>query len=274
MTSPEPPRYRRRFGEALSDAVPDALATAACALAWIAPDALGFDLLNTTGLLSLVELPLAFLVGFAAVKRVRDPRWPRAAKIWYVLFPTSLLACASLALLGIEGLIAVTWLGARSIVQLWRDRPDGDTAVHGLWLVIGRNGARISLEETTVKPREVPKGSIVIPAGHEQLMASATIGTWFAMALLLPFLPPFGTGGATEAYALRVGWDQTLVGQWLPAHVALATGVILFAVRTFGHFERVGETAPVKIEDDEVLQEIIDKIEGKPRRPAGKRRRR
>ena len=49
----------RTWTDATLDAIPDALAALACGLAWKAPDALGFDLLDYAAPLFFIELPLA-----------------------------------------------------------------------------------------------------------------------------------------------------------------------------------------------------------------------
>jgi hypothetical protein len=273
MTNAIPDTTPRGLRDAMTDAFPDALAAIACAVAWKQPDAPGFDLLGIAGLLYFIELPLAILVGFAGVRRARHGTLTRRDRIWIVLFPALLLAAASTLLLGIAGLVAIAWLGAVSLARELRDTPHADPAVTGLWLVFGKRGAAISFDVTPRRPSNPGPGVVVVPAGHEQLMACATIGTWIVIPIVFAILPAFGVGGASADYALGAGWDATLVGRWVPAHLALAAGLILFAVRTLGHFEGIGEPPPVRVEEDELLQEVVEKVEGRPLPQRGRRKR-
>jgi hypothetical protein len=138
--------------------------------------------------------------------------------------------------------------------------------------VFDRRGASLSLEMKASRPRSLQPGQFLVPAGHEQLMAAATLVTWIAIPIAFALVSPsaFGTGGATADYAASVGWSATTIGTMVPAHLALAAGLVLFSVRTFGHFEGTSEPPPAKIEDDAVLQEIIDQVEG--RRPTSRQR--
>ena len=265
--------HRRRLGDACRDAWPDALAATACAISWVRPDALGFDLLATSGLLYFIELPLAAIAAIAIVRRIRHPDWSRRDKLRYVLIPTLLLAWIGGALFGLAGLIAIAWLGGRTVAHLLRDAPDDDDGSATMWLHAQRSGTRVNFTLLPHRPAEPPPGALLIPAGHEHIMAFATAALWLLILIVIMFLPPLGTGGATADYAAGVGWQDSVVGQSIPAHIALAAGLLLFGTRTLLHFEGTGpfESEPPRIEDDEVLREVIAKVEG---RRAGKGRRR
>lgn len=269
MTQPTPRISRRRLGDALRDAWPDAIAAIVCAIAWWRPDAPGFDLLGTAGLLFFIELPLVVITSFAIVRRIRDRRWNRMRKAGYVLLPTLALALAGASLLGSAGLIAIAWLGGRTLLQLWRDPPDAAHDFGGMWLKSTRVGTTRTFEWVSHRPAQLPAGVSMIPAGHEHLMAFATIVAWFAILVALALLPAFGEAGATPAYAEAAGWTSTRLGRALPAHTALAAGVLLFGIRTLLHFEGIGpREAPVPEptpENDEVLREVIERVEGRYR---------
>ena len=70
-----------------------------------------------------------------------------------------------------------------------------------------------------------------------------------------------------------LGWTTTPIGSVVPAHQALVAGLILFAARSFSHFDDVGEPPPVDIENDPELQQIIDTVEGRKPSQRGRRRR-
>ena len=263
------PAATRTYGDAALDALPDVLAALACAIAWIAPHALGFDLLAYAAPLYFVELPLAFVTTLAGVRRIQDGVLSRRDKLRFVLVPTLVLMLLATALLGWAGAIGVAWLGAIQIARLlWQGR-DTRAAVPGLWLVFGRPSTWFDTE--TFRPPPV-KGVYVVPIGHEQLMALVTLATWFVIPFAFLLLPSFGVAGADEAYAASVGWRDTPIGKLVPAHVALAAGLILFAVRALCHFEDVGQVPPADIETDPVLQDVIDKVEGQRPRAGGRRR--
>ena len=258
----------RTHGDALREAWPDALAAIACGIAWVRPDALGFDLLATAGLLYFIELPLAIITLFAIVRRIRDEHWTRLHKAGYVLVPTLILAIVGGMLLGSAGLIAIVWLGGRTLMQLWRDVPGTDGDFSGMWLKSTRVGTTVTSEWVSHRPARLPPGVTMIPAGHEHIMAFATIVTWFAILVAIAALPPFGAGGATEAYAASAEWTATPIGSQLPAQTALAAGLLLFGIRTLLHFEGTGTPeapAPSLADDDEILREVIEAVEGKQR---------
>lgn len=263
------PPSRRTYAAAALDALPDFVAAAACAVAWRAPQAFGFDLLMWAAPAYFVELPLALLLTYAGVRRFRTGQLSRPEKIRVVVVPALVLAALSGLLLGREGLVALLWLGSLTIVRLLCDTPERSAAVPGAWLVYDRGQHRIEMPQHKPAPRS---GLIVVPAGHEQVMAAVTIGTWIWIPILFLLLPPFGSGGATPEYAASVGWNDTLPGHMFPAHACLAAGLVLFALRGLAHFEGVGDPAPARVEDDEVLQDVIEKVEG--RRPPTPRRRR
>jgi hypothetical protein len=271
-----PPRIATRtLGDALREAWPDALAAAGCAVAWARPDALGFDLLATAGLLYFIELPLAIITSFAIVRRVQDKTWTRWHKAGHVLVPTLVLALLGAMLLGGAALIAIAWLGGRTLLQLWRDPPRVDGDFGGMWLKTTRSGTKRTLEWVSKRPKRLAPNETMIPAGHEHIMAFATIVTWFAILIAIAILPPFGEGGATAAYATSVGWPATPIGSEVPAHRALAAGLLLFGIRTLIHFEGIGpaEAPPTSLEDDAVLREVIEAVEGRSA-PRSKARRR
>lgn len=268
------PVATRTYGSAALDALPDALAAAACAIAWADPRALGFDLLASAAPLYFIELPLAVIVAFAGVRRLRDPRWSLRAKARYVVLPVLVLAVFGGALLGPWGLLAILWLGGLTLARLLASTPDTSPEVQGLWLVFRLRSKQGEPRYYMAPDRPAPEpGMAVVPAGHAQLMAAVTIATWFAIPCAFLLFPDFGTGGATPAYAAAVGWDATPVGHWVPAHLALAAGLILFALRTLSHFEGIGEPPAARIEDDPVLQEVVEKVEGRGRRHGRRRKR-
>lgn len=254
--------------DACRDAWPDAVAALACAIAWAQPDALGFDLLATAGLLYFIELPLATIAAVAIVRRIRHPDWTRRDKLGHVLIPTLLLAWIGGMLFGLAGLLAILWLGARSMMELLRDAPDAHDATPAMWLRAERIGNGVNLTLVAQPSRTPSSGTLLIPAGHEHIMAFATAMLWFVILVLMMFLPALGSGGATADYAASVGWHDTVIGHLVPAHIALAAGLLLFGTRTLLHFEGTGNKntpAPLRIEDDEALREVIAKVEG--RRP-------
>jgi hypothetical protein len=270
MLMTQPPVAKRTLREAALDALPDALAALACAIAWIAPAAPGFDLLAYAAPLYFVELPLAIVTTLAGVRRIQDGRLSRRDKLRFVLGPTVVLLLLATALLGWAGAIGVAWLGATQVSRLLWQGPDTRSVVPGLWLIFGRPSTWFDTE--TFRPPPA-KGVYVVPVGHEQLMAMVTIAMWFVIPVAFLVLPDFGIGAADEAYATAVGWRQTVIGRLVPAHVALAAGLILFAVRALCHFEDAGAPPPADIETDPLLQDVIDEVEG--RRPrAGARRKR
>ncbi len=257
--------HPRSLGDACRDAWPDALAALACAIGWARPDALGFDLLATSGLLYFIELPLAAIAAIAIVRRIRHPGWSRRDKLKYALIPTLVLAWIGGSLLGLAGLIAILWLGGRTVAQLLRDAPGNDDGAAAMWLQARRTGTRVDFTLLPRRPSEPPPGALLIPAGHEHIMAYATAALWLLILIVILFLPPLGMGGATPDYAASVGWPDTPVGRVFPAHIALAAGLMLFGTRTLLHFEGTGtpEPAPPRIEDDEALREVIAKVEGR-----------
>jgi hypothetical protein len=269
------PVASRTYGSAILDALPDALAAAACGIAWAAPRALGFDLLAGAAPLYFIELPLAVIVAFAGVRRLRDPRWSLRARARYVVLPTLLLALLGGALLGPWGLLAILWLGSLTLARLLASTPDTSPEVPGLWLVFRLRSKQGEPRYYMAPDRPAPEpGMAVVPAGHAQLMAAVTIATWFAIPCSFLLFPDFGAGGATPGYAAAVGWTGTAIGQLVPAHVALAAGLVLFALRTLSHFEGIGEPPAARIEDDPLLQEVIEKVEGRRARRHARRKRR
>jgi len=87
----EPDISQRSLGAATIDALPDALAALACAVAWRAPEALGFDLLIATAPLYFIELPLAIGFAFADKWRVPGEFLDRRRKLRLTVIPTFLL---------------------------------------------------------------------------------------------------------------------------------------------------------------------------------------
>lgn len=239
MTARSDPAPRRSYQQAAIDALPDLLAALACALAWIAPQAPGFDLLMWTAPAYFVELPLAILLGFAGVRRL-DGRLERREKLRMVVVPALVLAALSGLLLGAPGLLALGWLGALTVWRLVRDEPETSPVAHGAWLVYDRAERSFSLQERRPAPR---RGLVVVPAGHEQVMAAVTIGAWIWIPIAFLVLPPLGTGGATPDYAAGVGWEDTLPGRVFPAHLCVARGLLPVPVARSGAVRRRGRRA-------------------------------
>lgn len=109
----------------------------------------------------------------------------------------------------------------------------------------------------------------MLPFAHNQFLPGVTILAWLGLFLLLILsAAEVPVEGATAAQAQAARWSDTPIGRLVPAHLALAAGLALFAVRCASHFDELdSDAAPLDIEQDAVLREVIAKVE----RPAGKR---
>ncbi len=235
-----PTRDRSRV-EALREAVPDLIIASGCALAWIAPAALGFDLLKLFGDFFALEIGVAFLLGMAGVRRVPERLMAPEDRLWFLLLPLTILAAFAYGYAGTSGLLAMLCLGARTLWAQHKERQDTRPAVTGLWLLYSRSGTGISMEITTTRPTLSgdPK-EWCVPAGQEQKMSGITL--FLAMlvigTLLAVDLPALG---ATADYAASVGWAREPLHEMMPAHLAVAAGALLFIGRALAHFH--GTTA-------------------------------
>jgi hypothetical protein len=256
----------RTWGGAALDAIPSLLAAVACGLAWLDPQMLGFDLLRTVAPLFFIELPLAVVFASADARRVPGEFLSHRAKLAFILLPTSLLGLLCWYLFGATGLIAIVWLGATALWRLLSENEDDKPPPTGRWLIVRH---RKHGESWTVRKRPAKKDlgdAWVIPLAHDQYLPAATIVAWFGLVVILFTGADIPPGGALPAYAEAFGWTDTPIGSVIPAHEALAAGLALFALRTLGFFDDVGEDMrPVAIEQDEVLREIVDKVERKRR---------
>jgi hypothetical protein len=264
----------RTYASASLDALPDALAALACAIAWKSPGAFGPDLLMLAAPLFFIELPLAVMLLFADVWRVPGEYLDARRKRHLILWPTVVIGLLCGAVFGAVGLIAVAWLGGRSLWKLWREGEDSAPPPGGRWLVISAHGRENERWFTRKRP---PPGSLrpgtwAVPFRHEQLVPGITLFAWIGFVLLVGSGIEFPPGGATPAYAAAVGWTTTWIGAEVPAHIALAGGTVLFTARAFAHFDEAGEpdAPPPSVEDDEILREVIAKVEKRP--PVRKRR--
>lgn len=275
---------RRTWAVALMDALPDALALGACLLAWLAPAALRFDLIAWAAPLYFVEFPLALLLLFGGVTRIEDPALSRRGKLGFVLAPIVLVALVAPMFLGPGGLLAVFALSARLLWQVASGRIDRSARVRGAWITYAEGDGEHAVDSGTVRMRVRAGGrrgraagrgrSWRVEASHELVMATLTLTFWvfIAVAFMLVTIPP---AGITPEIAAASLWSRTVIGAIVPPQVALTAGATLFAARVLGHLEGI-EAAdappPVSVEDDPVLREIVDSIEGKDRKRRKPRR--
>jgi hypothetical protein len=270
----------RTFGDACLDALPDAIACGACALAWAKPQAIpGFDLVAWAAPLFLLQVPLAFLGLFTGVTRLGDAEMSRATKVGFVLAPAAAMALLAPALLGIEALAGVLLLSATTLWRIARGEVDREAPVRGAWITYAQGEdasgrAQRSYSVSTggaATPRERAR-QWRVEAGHSQVMAALTVAAALVLVFLLPFvdIQRFGVTPEIEAAS---GWARTTLGAAVGAHFALAGGVALFAARFLLQFEGIAprpgspEAQPVpKIEDDPVLREIVRKIDRQSKR--------
>ncbi len=228
---------RRGPGEAALQALPDLLAAAGCGLAWVAPAAPGFDLLSVFGPFFAVELAVAIVLSMAGVRRIADQAMARRIKAEMIALPALALAVFAGAYLGAGALLALLWLGGRTLWMLARETQDRRPAVSGLWIVYTRGADRQTMELTRTPPSgPLPAGTWVVAAGQEQKMAGITIGLWMLTVVGVYFVGAIPELGATAAYAAAVGWDASRFGADVPAHTALAAGSVLFGLRAIAHF--------------------------------------
>jgi hypothetical protein len=257
---------RRTPAQAVADAVPDVLALVACIVAWRSPHAFGIDLVRWTAPLFFVELPLALLTMFAVIRRVPDRELARRHKFFYVAIVAFVIWVFATLVFGREGFIAITWLGSLTLYRILVEPVDASPGVRGSWVAVQRDGITLRMSSGGGgRPAPTP-GVSIIEIGHAELTAALTLAFWFMVfvGFLYLELPLGGLAPGTKA------GTGALAG--VDAQYALGCGVALFAVRTALHFERIDFTGPQPptptVEDDPVLREIVEKVEGK-----GKRRR-
>lgn len=276
-TAPPP----RTLGVACADAVPDAIACGACALAWANPQAIpGFDLVAWAAPLFLIQLPLSILGMFTGVARLSDAQMPRATKAGFVLAPGLAMALLAPALLGIEALFGVLLLTAMTLWRIASGRIDLEAPVRGAWITYSQGESGDGTPQRRYAVDVSGSGTRLqgrvrqwrVEAGHGQVMAAATAAAGLLLVFLLPFIDVQRIG-VTPAIEAASAWSQGTLGAVLGAHYPLAGGVALFAARCLLQFEGIApasaaaDAQPVpRIEDDPVLREIVRKID------AGKRR--
>lgn len=276
-----PPRPPRTVGIALADAVPDALACAACLLAWVRPQAIaGFDLIAFAAPLFGIQIPMAIVGLFTAVSRIDDRAMGRRTKAAFVLAPSVTMAVLAPLVLGVQALLGVLWLSATSLWRIATGTLDAEPPVKGAWITFeqgedAEGRPRRSYSASTDGGSGHRRGRVRqwrVEAGHSQVMASLTATGGLLLCFLLPFVDvePLGV---TPEIAAASAWSSTALGGAVGAHVVLAGGVALFAARALLHFEGIAPApgaadAPSvpRIEDDPVLREIVDKLERPPRR--------
>jgi hypothetical protein len=272
----EPPRT---LGDAVLDALPDALAAGACLLAWTKPQAFGsFDLIAYAAPLFFIQLPLSIIGLFTGVTRLSDQAMGRATKAGFVLAPSIAMALLAPILLGVQALVGVLLLSAESLWRIATGQVDRDAPVKGAWITYtqgedasgrARRAYSVSTDGSQRLGGRVRQWRV--EAGHRQVMASLTATAGVFLLCLLPFIDVEPLG-ATRAVVDASAWSQTLLGQIAGAHHALAGGVFLFAARLLLQFEGIApqpgspEAAPLPtIEDDPVLREIIRKVDARNR---------
>ncbi len=231
-----PPTRGRSRAEALREAVPDILASAGCALAWLAPAAPGFDLLKLFGNFFALEIGVAIVIGFAGVQRLPTNAMSGEDRRWFVLLPLVTLTAFAYAYAGASGLLTMAWLGGRTLWAQHIERLDTRPPITGLWLVYSRSGTGVAMEITTTRPElSGDPDEWCVPAGQEQKMSAITVALWMLVlgALLYVDAPALG---ATADYAASVGWARSPLHEIMPAHLAVAAGTLLFAIRALAHF--------------------------------------
>jgi hypothetical protein len=275
-----PAPHARSFGNACIDAIPDAIACAACALAWAKPQAIpGVDLVGWAAPLFLIQVPLSLLGLYTGVSRLSDTAMPRATKAAFVLAPAAAMALLAAALLGAQALVGVLLLSATTLWRIASGQVDREAPVRGAWItytqgVDAQGRPRRAYSASTGAEGMPPLGAARrwrVEAGHSQVMASLTAAGGLVLVALLPFVGVERIG-VTPAIEAASSWSQSTVGAVVGAHYALAGGVVLFAARFLLQFEGIAprpgspEAQPVpRIEDDPVLREIVRKIDRNPR---------
>lgn len=256
----------RTWIDAAADALPDALAALACAIAWMAPQVFGFDLLTYAAPLFFIELPLAVMFLCADSWRVPGEFLSAREKLFWILVPTALLGTLCVALFGMAGLIAIVWLGGYAMWKLWREGEDRRPPPTGRWLILTKRGNETVHRLSRQRPdrRDLPEGAWILPMAHNQFLPGITILAWIGLFLLLLLSgADIPTGGASAAVAQSLGWTATPIGSEIAAHKALAAGLALFALRCVSHFDDLDDPPPTNLDDDAVLREVIEKIEGR-----------
>ena len=275
--APQAPAARpRTFGDACLDALPDAIACGACALAWARPQAIpGFDLVGWAAPLFLVQIPLSMIGIYAGVARLSDASMSRRTKAGFVLAPTLVMALLAPIVLGVEALAAVLLLSATTLWRIATGRVDQDAPVRGAWITYSQGvdadgQPRRAWSAQTSTSGVAPQGRVRqwrVEAGHAQVMAVATATAGVMLVVLLAVVDVQRIGVTPEVEAASA-WARTTLGGMVGAHYALAGGVALFATRCLLQFEGIAprpgspEAQPVpRIEDDPVLREIVRKID-------------
>jgi hypothetical protein len=265
---PAPPLRARTRLDTWFEALPELLAAATCAVALVQPDWPGYDLLRTAGLLFFVQLPLALITLFAGVLRIEDRAMGRSTKSAFLVIPTLIFALVTLLMLGPQGLLAVAWLSAANVYRLVTGAAPRTATVPGFWMTFeqGDGDSGVATSGISIKARGGDgKGRTwKVQGGVEQFDTGVTITLWMVVAALVYFLP-LSSSAATEAYGTRIGWDLTAVGAIVAPAKALWAGTILFALRTLSKLDLLAAPAApaARIEDDEVLEEIVSSVERK-----------
>lgn len=268
---------RRTWSVAALDALPDTLALGACLLAWLAPGAVRFDLIAWAAPLYFVEFPLALLALFGGVTRLEDRAMSRRTKLSFVVAPILLVALFAPLVLGPGGFVAVILLSARLLWRAATGTIDRSPRVRGAWITyaegdeVDRHQSALRISVGRKRRADERRGrSWRVEASHELVMAALTLTFCVFIAVAFQFVS-IPTGGITAEIAAASLWSRTAIGSVVGAHAALAAGAALFAARILGHTEGV-EAAdappPPTVEDDPVLREIVDKVEGRKPKPA------
>jgi hypothetical protein len=281
--APEPATRSRTLTDACVDAAFDAVAAAACMLAWVKPQALaGVDLIAWTAPLAFVQMPLALIAQFSGVLRLTDSEMSRATKRAFILAPTLMVGLFAPSLLGPEALYAVAWLAASLLWRVWRGGIDREAAVEGLWIAYSRERARGAIGGSYgVDFGSGAAGAVDglrhwrVAAGHTQVMAHLTLITGMLLAFVLPFieLDRFGVAIAIEQAS---AWAATPIGGIVGAPTALAAGTALFGARALLQFEGIAPASASPkptVDNDPVLRDIVRKLDGDPPPRRRKRRR-
>lgn len=263
---------RRTWSVAAMDALPDTLALGACLLAWLAPGAVRFDLIAWAAPLYFVEFPLALLALFGGVTRLEDRAMSRRTKLSFVVAPILLVALFAPLVLGPGGFFAVIALSARLLWRAATGTIDRSPRVRGAWITyaegdeVDRHQSALRISVGRKRRADERRGrSWRVEASHELVMAALTLTfcVFIAVAFQFVSIPP---GGVTAEIAAASSWSRTAIGSVVGAPAALAAGAALFAARILGHTEGV-EAAdappPPTVEDDPVLREIVEKVEGR-----------
>lgn len=272
---------RRTWSVAAMDALPDTLALGACLLAWFAPAAVRIDLIAWAAPLYFVEFPLALLALFGGVTRLEDREMNRRTKLSFVVAPILLVALLAPLVLGPGGFVAVIALSARLLWRAATGAIDRSPRVRGAWITyaegddVDREHSALRISVARKRRADERRGRTWrVGASHELVMAAFTLTFCVVIAVAFQFMS-IPQGGITAEIAAASLWSRTVIGSAVGAHAALAAGAALFAARIIGHTEGV-EAAdappPPTVEDDPVLREIVEKVEGRKPQQSGPRR--